>query len=95
MVSIEESPSFADLASWGHRVVFYCMVGTPHYAGGNLHLTPEEGAARFGPDAKVEAIRRRLRCKGCGHRGPRILVDFYEPMSPALRAQWSSHSRPD
>ena len=87
---LEQSPTFSALAELGQRVVFTCMVGTQHYTGGGiLNLSAAEAAERFGSDIKVEAVRRRLRCRGCGHRGPRIMAEVYEPMSAAHRARWS------
>ena len=42
-------------------------------------LTAAEAAAEWGPQTTVEAVRRRLRCTLCGHRGRHIQAEVSTP----------------
>ena len=51
----------------------------PGWHGGPLNLDAAEAAERFGPATTIEQVRRRMRCRHCGHRGERIIVEVYTP----------------
>ena len=68
------SASFGWLAEGDRRVHFHCYnPGCPQH--NTLNLLASDAAARWGADTTLEDIRRRLRCRYCGHRGPRIYAE--------------------
>lgn len=74
------SMTFAEMTKSGMRVAYWCA--WPGCHGGHFHLSGPEGAERFGADATIEDVRRRLRCKWCGHRGKKIIPDVWTPGPP-------------
>jgi hypothetical protein len=40
-----------------------------------VYLSPEDAVARYGADTTFVALRRRLRCDGCGARGRDRQID--------------------
>ncbi len=82
-----ESMTFADAARLEWRVAYCCAAPGQH--GGQFHLTGEEGSERFGPSGTIGDVRRRLRCKCCGHRGEHIMADVWQPTPAHITRLWS------
>jgi hypothetical protein len=55
----------------------------PGWHRGAMHISGEEGCARWGPQTSIEQIRARLRCCCCGHRGRRIVMEVWSPGGPS------------
>ena len=68
--------SFGRLAAQNGGVAYWCAC--PGWHGAGLSLSAAEAASRWGAEATVDDIRRRLRCRWCGHRGPRIIADVWQ-----------------
>jgi hypothetical protein len=75
------SPTFGQLAARGETVIYSCMAPGPHKE--PLRFTGQEGAARFGAEVTIEQVRVRLRCRCCGHRGRRIILEVHSTGPPA------------
>lgn len=77
----DQFATFAQLDAKGSTAIYTCMAP-------GFHCTPvvrfsgAEGVERWGSDTTIEDVRRRLRCRCCGHRGPRIVMEVFTPGGP-------------